>query len=232
MRVAERLKKIAGLVPPGARIADIGADHAYLPLWLLENGIIDFAVATDKAAGPCRAAAASVAAAGEAGRIKVRQGDGLSPLKAGEVDTIVIAGLGGTTIAEILAESPRLLAKIDFLLLQPMSGSRALRSWLYGNGWPPAREELAAEGRKLYEIILAKKNPAPQQASYDDFQLEAGPLLLAAGHPLLRQHVGKIASRYARICRNMEKGRTAAESQKHEAARSILAAAEGYLQCL
>ena len=231
MRLAGRLKKIAGFVPPGARIADIGADHAYLPLWLLKNGIIDFAVTTDKAAGPCRAAAASVAAAGETSRIKVRRGDGLFPVEAGEVDTIVIAGMGGPTIAEILSARPELLERMDFLVLQPMTGSRVLRYWLYANGWPPAQEDLAAEGRKLYEIISAKKNPAPRQTPYDDFQLEAGPLLLAAEHPLLRRHIGNIASRYARICRNMEKG-GAVKSAKYEAARSILAAAEGYLRCL
>ncbi|MDR3349620.1 MAG: class I SAM-dependent methyltransferase [Acidaminococcales bacterium] len=232
MRLADRLKKIAGFVPSGARIADIGADHAYLPLWLLEKGIIDFAVAVDVADGPCRAAAASVAAAGADGRIKVRQGYGLSPLKSGEVDAIVIAGMGGSTIAQILDKGSDLLAGVDSLILQPMTGGGRLRSWLCASGWPLAGEELAAEGRKLYEIIFAQKNPAAKHMVYDHFRLEAGPLLLEAGHPLLKRHVGNIAARYARVCRSMENGRPAARGARYETARAIWAAAEDCLRCL
>jgi tRNA (adenine22-N1)-methyltransferase len=232
MRLAGRLKKIAGFVPPGARIADIGADHAYLPLWLLKNGIVDFAVAVDIADGPCRAAAAAVAAAGVAGRIQVRQGDGLTPLKAGEVDVIVIAGMGGAAIAEILAKRPELLAQVNSLILQPMTGGRALRFWLCTGGWTLAGEDLAAEGRKLYEIIFAQKNPAAKPEFYDHFQLEAGPLLLKAGHPLLKRHIGNIAARYAGVCRGMEKSRAAVRGARYETARAILTAAEEYLKCL
>jgi tRNA (adenine22-N1)-methyltransferase len=231
MRIGPRLKKIAAFVPPGAKIADIGTDHAYLPLWLLENGAVDFAVATDIAAGPCRAAAAAALASGAAGRIKIRQGGGLSPLRAGEADTIVIAGMGGATIAEILAGGPEILREANALVLQPMNGGRALRQWLCANGWPPAAEELAQEGRKVYEIIFAKKNPAAGQTPCGPFQLEAGPLLLKARHPLLERHVGNIAARYARVCRGMEKGR-AAGGTKYQTAREILAAAEEWLKCL
>jgi tRNA A22 N-methylase len=113
-----------------------------------------------------------------------------------------------------------------------MAGSRALRAWLYACGWPPVKEELAVDGKKLYEIIFAQKNPEKERAVYSDFQLEAGPVLLKTGHRYLKRHVGAIAARYERICQSLGNSRAPGIAAKRLAARAILEEAEGCLLCL
>ena len=103
MRLDKRLQAVASLVPRGSRFADIGTDHAYLPVWLLEQGVIASAVAGDIAAGPCQAARTTVAMHGAADKIAVRQGSGLAVLVPGEVDCIAICGMGVSTVFMLLS---------------------------------------------------------------------------------------------------------------------------------
>ena len=231
MRLSARLNTIAALVPVGARIADIGTDHAYLPVYLVKQGVVSSALATDIAEGPCRAAALQVAGAGLSEKIAVRRGDGLAAIVSGEADTVIIAGLGGASIIKILDSQPVVLSSLDALILQPMSAARLLRNWLLANKWRLVREELAAEREKLYEIILAKPNKNKEQPSYTEFELETGPLLLTGGHPLLANKVALTAAKYRRLCHNMEKSPRPANCNKYLTAKAILNAAEEYLKC-
>ena len=130
MHLDKRLQAVASFVPQGAAFADIGTDHAYLPVWLLEKGIIASAIAGDIAAGPCQAARTTVAMHGAAAAISVRQGSGLAVLKPGEVDCIAICGMGGSTISSILAADMPIALSVRRLILQPMAGAAALRRWL------------------------------------------------------------------------------------------------------
>ncbi len=106
MKLSKRLATIAALVPPGGRLADIGTDHAYLPVYLVTEGIVPSAVAGEVNEGPFRAAGEALARVGLADRISLRFGDGLAVLAPGEADTAVIAGMGGQTIVDILAARP------------------------------------------------------------------------------------------------------------------------------
>ena len=102
MHIDRRLETIANLVPQGCVLADIGTDHAYLPVWLLEKQRISRAIAGDIAAGPCQAARTTVAQFGQHKHVEVRQGSGLKVLSPGEADCIAIAGMGASTIISIL----------------------------------------------------------------------------------------------------------------------------------
>ena len=93
MNIGARLEAVAKLVPQGCVLADIGTDHAYLPVWLLQKGQIKAAVAADIAAGPCRAAQTNIGMYGLRDKIEVRMGSGLTVLKPGEADGAVIAGM-------------------------------------------------------------------------------------------------------------------------------------------
>ena len=106
MNIGARLEVIAALVPQNCVVADIGTDHAYLPVWLMQNGLIKAAIAADIAEGPCRAAQTNIGMYGLKDKIEVRRGSGLTVLKPGEADGAVIAGMGGSTIVQILEESP------------------------------------------------------------------------------------------------------------------------------
>ena len=135
MKLDQRLSAVAALVRLGSRLADIGTDHAYLPVWLVQNGVCPAAIAADLRPGPLEAARRHVAAAGLEDRISLRLGDGLAPVFPGEADDIVIAGMGGETIAAILAAADWLADARLRLVLQPMSRAEETRRWLLKNGF-------------------------------------------------------------------------------------------------
>ena len=154
MRTVEltpRLRSVAELVPRGARFADVGTDHAYLPVWLLQQGRITGAVASDLRPGPLERARGTAEKYGLTGRMDFRLCNGLSGIQPDEVNTIAIAGMGGETIAAILAAAPWTWERECLLLLQPMSAQPFLRRWLQAHGYTIRRELLSREGDTLYK---------------------------------------------------------------------------------
>ncbi len=134
----------------GKSAADIGTDHAYVPIRLAGKGIR--MIAADISDGPLRAAEENVKKSGE--QIELRKGSGLVPFSPGEVDTFIIAGMGGELIEKILSDSPE-VAKKSLLLLQPMNSQEKLRHYLLDNNYCIVREDLAKEGHKIYNLIVA-----------------------------------------------------------------------------
>ena len=162
----QRLLCAASMVREGGTVADIGTDHAHLPVWLIQNGVCKKAIAADIGEGPAASARRTVQEAGLTHCIEVRVGDGLSVLSPGEATEIVIAGMGGETIAEILAAAPWLKdGKDRRLILQPMTKTAELREWLYHNGFSIERERLIIDGRHLYCVMAASFTDAPMSVS-------------------------------------------------------------------
>lgn len=155
IKLSKRLEMIAHQVPHGARLADIGSDHALLPAYLAEQGMISFAVAGEVNLGPLEAAKQQVNAAGLQSIISVRHGNGLEVVRSGEVDTITIAGMGGSLIASILEAGKDKLGSVRTLVLQPNVGEDEVRRWLDANGWFLAHESILKEDEKVYEILTA-----------------------------------------------------------------------------
>lgn len=150
MDLAARLRTLADLVPQGTRFADVGTDHAYLPVWLILCGHIPGAIAADLRPGPLERARETARQYRVEDRICFRLCDGLSGIGQEEVDTIAIAGMGGDTISAILAAAP--WSRDKRLLLQPMTAFPSLRSWLGKAGYKIEEERIAAEGERLYSI--------------------------------------------------------------------------------
>ncbi len=162
----KRLLCAAAMVRGGGTLADIGTDHAHLPVWLIQNGICERAIAADIGEGPAAAARRTVQEAGLCDCIEVRVGDGLTVLSAEEVTEIVIAGMGGETICEILSAAPWLKDGADRrLILQPMTKTVELRTWLYQNGFSIDEEHLIVDGRHLYCVMAVSFTNAPMPAS-------------------------------------------------------------------
>lgn len=156
MELSARLQTIAQQVPQGARLVDVGTDHGYLPVWLLQNGRVEKAIASDLREGPLERARATARQYGIEETLSLRLCDGLAGIEANEVDTVVIAGMGGETIASILRAAP--WAHQDkLLLLQPMTGMPQLRRWLQENGYAILSERVAQEGTKLYSIWTVRE---------------------------------------------------------------------------
>ena len=154
LELSPRLRMVADLVPAGAPLADVGTDHAYLPSALVLEGRIPSAVAADLRQGPLRRARATVQLWGLTGQVTFRLCDGLTGIQPGEADTVVIAGMGGETIAGILAAAPWTKEPGKTLILQPMSSMPDLRLWLIKHGYQIWEERLAREGKTLYTALL------------------------------------------------------------------------------
>lgn len=152
-----RLKLIADLVE-GKTVADIGTDHAYIPIHLMKNGRCEKVIASDVNKGPAEIAKNNIKAEGLG--IEVRTGSGLSVLAPGEVQDIIIAGMGGKLICEILEANPE-VAKKSRLILQPMNGQYELRNFLLKEGYNIFYEDLALEGFKVYNVIVCDINKEP-----------------------------------------------------------------------
>lgn len=160
MELTPRLKAIAQQVPLGARLADVGTDHGYLPVWLLLNGRINEAVATDLRKGPLERARNTARQYGQSAKISFRLCDGLIGVESDEADTVVIAGMGGETIAAILKAAPW-TKQGKLLILQPMTGIPYLRQWLQSNGYAIVEEKIVREGKRLYSIWTARGGTMP-----------------------------------------------------------------------
>lgn len=155
-QLTPRLLAVARQVPAGAKLADVGTDHAHLPVSLLRQGRVSQAIASDLRESPLERGRAVARVHGVENKISFRLCSGLSGVQPGEVDTVVIAGMGGDTITAILAEAPWLRANRVRLLLQPMSSLPELRVWLQSHGYAISREEVVAEGRRFYVVMTVE----------------------------------------------------------------------------
>lgn len=169
VELTPRLQTVADFVPERTRFVDIGTDHAYLPVWLLQEGKISTAIAADIREGPLSCAKRTAADYGT--EMEFRLCDGLVDIDKDEVDSIAIAGMGGETMIHIL--SAVTWAGEKTLVLQPMSRQPELRQWLYENGFAIIREKTAQEGDTLYTVMLVEKGiqrPLTQEESWSGRQ--------------------------------------------------------------
>jgi len=179
--LSRRLERVAAHVPAGARLADIGSDHGYLPVALLRRGAIVAAVAGEVALTPFHAAARTVRDNGLEPQISVRLADGLAAIEpADAITAISMCGMGGETIRDILDSGQAHLSGQERLILQPNGGEQPLRQWLMEQGYRILFEELLRENRFYYEIIVAERDGP---VTYSAEELYFGPLQMQARSP-------------------------------------------------
>ncbi|NWB84341.1 tRNA (adenine(22)-N(1))-methyltransferase TrmK [Pseudomonas gingeri] len=177
-----RLERVAAHVPAGARLADIGSDHGYLPVALMRRGVIAAAVAGEVALTPFHAAERTVRENDLEQRISVRLANGLTAIEPGDgITAISICGMGGETIRDILASGKAQLSGQERLILQPNGGEQPLRQWLMENDYGILCEELLRENRFDYEIIVAERVGS---VMYSAEELYFGPLQMQARSPV------------------------------------------------
>lgn len=211
-KLSKRLYTIASMVTPGNRIADVGTDHGFLPLYLLEQGNIPSALAMDVNEGPLERAKEHIASSNCQSYIETRLSDGLSKLIPGEVDTVVIAGMGGGLMVRILTQDLSKLEGLKELILQPQSEIREVRTCMERIGFSIVDEEMLVEDEKYYVVIRAipAAQCEPCQAVetckedmdgvvYSTLEHLYGPVLLQKKHPILREWL----EREIRICQEI-----------------------------
>ena len=182
--ISKRLEMVASFVPQGAVILDVGSDHAYLPIELVERGQIETAIAGEVVEGPYQSAVKNVESHGLKEKIQVRLANGLAAFEEeDQVTVITIAGMGGRLIATILEEGLDKLSNIQRLILQPNNREDDLRIWLQDNGFQIVAESILEEAGKFYEILVVEAGQMELSAS----DVRFGPFLSKEVSPVFVQ---------------------------------------------
>ena len=210
LQLQPRLQLLADMVPQGCRLADIGTDHGYLPVWLLQRGRIQSAIAADIGSEPLAHARRTAAEYGVE-NIDFRLCDGLSGIAPEEADSVVIAGMGGETIIAILSAVAWTKDGAHTLLLQPMTKTAELRKWLAVNGYCFTEERLVWDKNYLYPVLRVTGGECPQLT-----ELQALTGVLLADDPLYGEY----------LTQHKEKLRRAAEGLRRSGREDALCRAE------
>ena len=196
---------IANLVDNSKVLADVGCDHAYISINLLEKGKVERIIASDLREGPLNIAKDNIKLEGFEDRIETRLCAGLCGYEAGEVDTILISGMGGMLVKEILSESIDVVKMADTLILEPQSDLRVVRAYLKDIGFEIIDEDMLNEGGKYYQIIKAVKSKERMEVCEDIGAMaenEFGPILIKKKHPVLLEFLKKRKNHYERLLQN------------------------------
>ena len=182
-KLSRRLSACLDALSSLSRVADIGCDHAYLPCYAVANGIIESAIAIDVIDGPLTQAKRTIAAYGLMDSIELRKGSGLEPLEIGEVEGVVIAGMGGKLIGQLLEDSPDVAKSMKRLVFEPQGGEPYLRRILWKMGIEIIDEQILEEDGIIYIIMTA------MPSKHYDYEVNGNTMLDELFGPILRQNV-------------------------------------------
>ena len=208
IELSPRLRTVADLVPQGARLADVGTDHAYLPAALLMEGRISSAIASDLREGPLAHARATAEEYGVTGSIDFRLCNGLDGIHPREADAVAIAGMGGETILEILRYAPWTRQLNVPLILQPMSTMPELRRWLFEHDYRIITEKLSQEGDNLYTTMLVHAGKMKPMTPAEEWVGRNRP------DPLRGQWLERWQSRTEGVLKGLAQARQGAEERR------------------
>ena len=202
MELSKRLAAVAALVDAGSRPADIGTDHAYIPIWLVEEGICQKAFAMDVGKGPLERAREHITGHGLGNYIETRLSDGLGALAPGEADCMIAAGMGGNLIIKILEEGCSVLEEMNTCILQPQSELAKVRKYLCEHGYCSVAENMVKEDGKYYPMMKVRKGC---EELYREEEYCYGRLLLKEKHPVLREFLEKERRTKQEILQELQK---------------------------
>lgn len=198
----KRLELIASILPHGRGFADVGTDHGYLPVYMAQHGYGGKIIASDINEGPLSTAVASARQAGVEDRICFRLCDGLDGCGSEELDTVVIAGMGGDTICGILDRADWVMSRDILLIFQPMTKAEVLRYWLTNNDFAICGEWLIEENGEIYQILSARFGA---RTPLSDAELFTGKYELAVGNALFPVQLAALIKRFERAAAGMSK---------------------------
>lgn len=233
MILSKRLNAVAGMVSEGMRLADIGTDHAFVPIYLVESGRIPCAIAMDVNRGPLERAIEHIKAHGLSDQIAARLSDGLDQLGRDEADTVLIAGMGGALTVRILQQRPQLCGEIKELVLQPQSEVDLVRRYLQDSGWNIEEEQMVCEDGKYYPMMRCMSG----KMTLTDEQALYGPCLMKKADPVwisfLRWREGILQKNLSQLVNSdSDRGRARSDEVKQqlEVLRNLLSEHAGELR--
>lgn len=218
MDISLRLRTIADLVVERCNtLADIGTDHAYIPIYLIKKDICKKVIASDINSGPVKKARLNISLEGLSKSIECRLGSGLTTIKPKEVQVAIIAGMGGQLIKDIIEESIDVFKNLDYAILQPVQNPEVLREHLYKKGYNIIQEDLCYDEGKYYEIIKVAYDKIEKQAdNMDPIYYEVSHLLLKNNHPLIEKYIKYKIDHYEKIMSYINADTTLSIERKEE----------------
>ena len=201
MQLSKRLLAVADLASVGHCLADVGTDHGYIPIYLIEKGKFDRGIAMDVRSGPLLRAEENRRLHGLEEKIDLRLSDGVQALKKGEADTVVIAGMGGALVVKILTEGAEVLQSVSRLILQPQSELWKVREFLQESSYRIEKEHMLVEDGKYYSMMRVVHG---LMAPLDDQEKKYGPVLIREKHPCLLDYLEREERKYQEILRTLE----------------------------
>ena len=230
--LSNRLQLCADLVPSDARVADIGTDHGYLSIWLLQTGRAAYCAACDLRAGPLANAKGNAARAQVDKQMTFYLCDGLRDVPPESIDTVICAGMGGDLIVKILSEAPWLKDSRYTLILQPQTDIHKLRRWLQENGFREEAADLTRDNGFLYCAIRVRFGAAPKLSAGQEY---VSPVLEASGSPLLGAYIAFHIATLRRITNGIQMADTAHDPERLRqcmaALRELEEMEEHYVNC-
>ncbi|QFJ53509.1 SAM-dependent methyltransferase [Pseudobutyrivibrio xylanivorans] len=207
IKLSPRLQIVYDMIPHCETVADVGCDHGYLSIALLENGVAKKVIPMDVNKGPLSKARENIQAAGFEAQADLRLSDGLAKLSGDEADVICICGMGGALIARIIRAGLQVAKSASCLVIEPQSEYYELRSFLMDAGFVIDDEDLISEENKIYPIIkLHYESDNAKRLSYSSAQLEYGPVIIEKAPQLLHTLLDKNESEYSSIINKLENG--------------------------
>lgn len=213
MKLSYRLQAIADFIQNNTIVGDIGTDHGYIPVYLIKNKISKKVIAADISKNSLDKTIEYVKKTGYEKYIDIRLGDGLDIIKSFEIDTVVIAGMGGLLIRDILDKNKEKRDSITNFILQPNIATKELREYLYRNNFEIIDEKLVKEDNKFYEIIYAKKGKAHITK---DIYYEIGEKLIINKDPLLKEFINNKININEKILVELEDKKTHKSEERYK----------------
>lgn len=213
MQLSKRLLAIASEVPENVSVADVGCDHAYTSIYLAEHKKLKHIIAMDVRTGPLKKAKENIKASGLEAIIETRLSDGLQGVVPGEINAVVVSGMGGALIQKILTEGKSVVESVDYLVLQPQTEKAELRRYLHSIGMKIEKEVMLIEDGKYYNIITAVRG---KDLIYSEEEYEFGHYLLSSKDAVLYEFLQIELEKVQKILLNLEHFREKNETRIYQ----------------
>lgn len=214
MELSIRLMKIAKMVDHCSSIADIGTDHAFIPIYLIKNGICSNVIASDINQGPINKAKNNILFENLENKISCIKSEGLKHLSPFEIDGVIIAGMGGNLTRDIIEESLEVYKSLKFAILNPAQNVEIVREYIYKSGFEIIDEDLCIDENIFYEIIKVRYANHPKEI--DSIYYEVSQLLLDKNHPLIGAFIERKLYKNRKILSVIKEGSLLAEKRRQE----------------
>ncbi|MCB2297247.1 tRNA (adenine(22)-N(1))-methyltransferase [Clostridium tagluense] len=228
MDLSIRLKAIVNMIEKCDSVIDVGTDHGYVPIYLVKNGVIKSAIASDINKGPVEKARNNITLNNLSAQISCRLGSGLSTVNNGEAQIAIIAGMGGNLIRDILEADLDLVKQFKYMILQPVQNAEVLREYLYITGYNIIDEEICNDDGKFYEIIKVKYDTKP--IILDSIYYEISKILLDKKDPVMQSFIEYKMQKYSKVYDSLNDETILSKNRKMELYH-VIKRLKGFLKC-